>query len=440
MSDLHQAVGRLLPRREIVLAGVSGGVDSMVLMHLLAQRGNVQVVHLNHGLRGKSSDADERLVRKMAEKWGLPCHVKRADVKAAARHRQVSIEMAARQCRHEFYARLARKLGVRKIALAHHADDQVELFFLRLLRGAGPDGLAGMAEVSPSFVDPALTIVRPLLGVTKEELRAYAAEHKIPFREDATNASISILRNRIRHIFIPLLRKDYQPGLTETVLRVMDLLRAESDFIARESEHSREPFDKLPLALQRRRLRRQLYAAGLDANFDMVEHLRLNPEAPMTFAPGQTIARDPSGAVKISRDAHPGSADASSARLELSLQQPGSTTFGNLTLNWSITAKPGTPGRNREYFDADAIGPSIIVRHWQPGDRFQPIGMPAKVKLQDLFTNLKIPRARRHQLILATTTADEIFWVEGLRIGEKFKLKPGTARSLKWCWERHGTC
>src|SRR5688572_22423861 len=239
----------------------------MVLMYLLAHRGNVQVAHLNHQLRGRSSDADERMVRRMAEKWGLPCHVERAAVKEAGRQAGVSIEMAARQCRHEFFAGMAAKLGIRKLALAHHADDQVELFFLRLLRGAGPEGLAGMVEVSPSFVDRELTIVRPLLSVTKEELRAYAAEHKIPFREDATNASTSILRNRIRHKLIPLLQKDYQPALSQTILRVMELLRAESDFVTRVAERPGEPFHKLPVALQRRRLRQQLYAAGIEATF-----------------------------------------------------------------------------------------------------------------------------------------------------------------------------
>lgn len=436
MTDLRQRIAKLLSGDEPVLVGVSGGVDSMVLMHLLAQRRGVHVAHLNHRLRGRSSDADGRLVQRSAEKLGLTCHIEKADVKAMARAQRLSLEMAARKCRHEFYARLARKLGLRRIALAHHADDQVELFFLRLLRGAGPEGLAGMSQVSPSFVDPALTIIRPLLGATKAELRAYAAEHKIPFREDATNASISILRNRIRHKLIPLLVKDYQPGLTQTVLRVMELLRAESDFITREGERPREPFHKLPIALQRRRLQQQLYAAGLEPTFDLIEHLRLHPGTPITVSPEHTIARDSSGALQTVADR---SADSLSASVDLSLRSPGSTQFGPLTLTWSTATKSGKPAKNREYFDADKIGDSIILRHWRPGDRFQPIGMPASVKLQDLFTNLKVPRPRRHRLVVATTTSGDIFWVEGLRIGEKFKLGPGTMRRLKWAWRRHET-
>lgn len=401
----------------------------MVLLHVLHGK-NVEVAHLNHQLRGKSSHADERLVRKTAEKLKLPCHIERADVKAFARDRKLSVEMVARQCRHEFYARLARKLGIRKVALAHHADDQVELFFLRLLRGAGPEGLAGMPEISPSSIDPSLTIIRPLLTATKEEIRAYAGKHKIPFREDATNLSVSILRNRIRHKLIPLLKRDYQPGLNPAILRVMELLRAESEFIVREGERTRGPFDKLPIALQRRRLQQQLYAAGVDASFDLVEHLRLHPVTPITVNPETLVSRDPDGLLTVSHPPH-WSADSLSA----SLAEPGSIDFGSLTIKWSIGR--GKPSKNTEYFDADKIGDTIFLRYWWPGDRFQPIGMARNVKLQDLFTNLKIPRGERHRLVVATTASGGIFWVEGLRISEQFKIEPSTKRRLKWSWHRN---
>jgi len=402
----------------------------MVLLHVLAEGREIQIAHVNHQLRGRSSDADERLVHKTAEKLKLSCHVERADVKAIARTQKLSIEMAARQCRHQFYARLARKLGISKIALAHHADDQVELFFLRLLRGAGSEGLAGMPEISPSPVDPSLTIIRPFLAATKEEIRAYAAEHKIAFREDATNVSTSILRNRVRQKLIPLLEREYQPGLTQTILRIMELVRAESECITRESERTREPFSKLPIALQRRRLQQQLYDAGIESNFDLVEHLRLHPCVPISVNPETLVSRDDSGLVTISHPPH-WSADS----LPIGLSGPGAIDFGGLTIKWSIGGRK--PGKNTEYFDADKIGDTILLRHWRPGDRFQPIGMPRSVKLQDLFTNLKVPRGERHRVVVATTAKGGIFWVEGLRIGEQFKIEPATKRCLKWSWHRH---
>jgi tRNA(Ile)-lysidine synthase len=229
VSDLLQRVEnniqdrRLLERGQAVLMAVSGGLDSMALLRLLhtlsaRHRWKLAVAHLNHQLRGRSSSADERLVRKTAAVMGLPVVVERADVRRFAENSKLSIEMAARKLRHEFFARAAKKRGIRVMALAHHADDQVELFFLRLLRGAGGEGLAGMKWRSPSPVNGKITLVRPLLGVTKAELREFARENKIRFREDATNALLAAPRNRIRNELLPLLRKKYQPGLAKTVL------------------------------------------------------------------------------------------------------------------------------------------------------------------------------------------------------------------------------
>ena len=413
------------------LIGVSGGVDSMVLLHLLSKQPGAQVAHLNHQLRGKASDSDEQFVRRMAGKLGIPCHVERADVKALARERKLSMEMAARECRHEFFARIARKLELKTLALAHHADDQVELFFLRLLRGAGPEGLSGMREEGRSPVDANLSIIRPLLHATKEEVLAYAAEHKIAFREDATNASSSILRNRIRHKLIPLLRREYQPALEKTILRTMELIRTETDMIM---EPQGRPFAKLPLALQRRRLRQQLYGAGIDATFDLIERLRLNAGVAVSVSREQSVSRADSGAVTISKSALDWSAESLSALLTA----PASIDFGGLTLWWSFAK--AKPGPNRECFDADKIGDRIVLRHWQAGDRIQPIGMKNSVKLQDIFTNYKISRDRRRRLVVATTAQGEIFWVEGLRIAEQFKIEPSTKRHLQWSWRRHETC
>ncbi|HEU5396477.1 MAG TPA: tRNA lysidine(34) synthetase TilS, partial [Verrucomicrobiae bacterium] len=269
MTDLLQRVEasmlhrRLIPEDETLMVAVSGGLDSMVLLHLLnrlsaPRRWKIAVAHFNHHLRGRASDADEALVRKTARRLRLPFLSAGADVGSFARRAKISTEMAARKLRHEFFARAARRRGWRRLVLAHQADDQVELFFLRLLRGAGAEGLAGMKWKSPSPADSQLMLVRPLLDVSREEIRRFAAENKIRFREDATNANVDILRNRIRHELLPLLRKNYQPGLTLAILRTMEIVGAEAELVADVAATipagaggSGPAFDHLPVALQR---------------------------------------------------------------------------------------------------------------------------------------------------------------------------------------------
>jgi tRNA(Ile)-lysidine synthase len=437
---------QLLKRGQPVLVAVSGGLDSMALLHVLNAlakkwRWQITVAHLNHQLRGRSSDADEKLVRKTAAALKLPVIVGRADVKMFARKSKLSIEMAARKLRHEFFARTATERKITAVALAHHADDQVELFFLRVLRGAGGEGVAGMKWRAPSPAEKKITLVRPLLDITKIELEKFARESKTRFREDMTNAQLDVPRNRVRNELLPLLRKNYQPGLAKTVLRLMEIIGAEADAIgglaAQWLKERRPAFANLSVAVQRRVLQAQLAAIGLVSDFDLVERLRESTGKFVSVGSGLSVSREAGGALKL-RGTQPAVFDAN--ELELNLQgRPGDLNFGSVKLSWNFSR--GSRGRSphqtqTEFFDADKIGGKIILRHWRAGDRFQPIGLKSAAKLQDLFTNAKILRERRRELILATTAAGEIFWVEGLRISENFKLTPQTKRRLVWDWRR----
>jgi len=403
----------------------------------------VFVVHFNHQLRGRSSDADERFVQKLSARLKLPRITGRADVRKQARERGLSIEMAARELRHEFLARTAKQLGISTIALAHHADDQVESFFLRLLRGAGSGGLGGMKWRAPSPCNNSIQLIRPLLDVGRLEIERFARENKIRFRDDASNASVDILRNRIRHELLPILRRRFQPALNEVVLRLMDILQAESEMLSalarsRIQSPRSGSFVRLPVALQRRVLQQQLQKHRLDSKFDLIERLRHRPKHFVNVDARVSVGRDHRGVVSL-RSHQPPKFNPN----ELAVTLRGRAeefNFEGVCFHWRFEAvKSGRIPRHRrgcEIFDADAVGDQIVLRHWRPADRFQPIGMRSAVKLQDWFTNQKVPRGLRHQLVVATSSNGTIFWIEDQRITERFKLSARTKRRLVWHWKR----
>ena len=517
MSELlHHVEQNILARQlfrpgQQILVAVSGGVDSVVLLsvlHELAQkyRWQLTVAHLNHQLRGRSSAADERLVRSLAHKLKAPLVDGRAEVREFARTRKLSLEMAARELRHDFLARTARRLRIASVALAHHADDQLELFFLRLLRGSGGEGLAGMKWRSPSPAGADVELVRPLLDQPKAVLADYAAGHGIRHREDASNAVMDIQRNRIRHELLPLLRGKYQPALDRTILRVMEIVGADAELAAQaarewlgqkgspksegrspkearkpefESARSfagRLPFNNLPLAVQRRCVHFQLVSQGIMPDYELVEQLRIRADRPVAICLAQPVfgakagraeklptagsalrrdreedargidgtpiprfaVRDRSGWVRL-ETLKPTEFRSGSADVELG-GGAGEVKFDGVDIEWRINSRKAVgrlrAGDQREVFDADKVGLQVRLRHWRPGDRFQPIGMACSVKLQDFFTNQKVPRDRRRRLIVATAADGEVFWVEGMRISERFKLTKQTIRRLQWRWKR----
>jgi tRNA(Ile)-lysidine synthase len=420
----------------------------MVLLHVLRHLAGTEgwkltVAHFNHQLRGEAGAADERLVRQTARGFNLPCVTGRGDVRAAARKEGISLEMAGRKLRHDFLARTARRLGIGTIALGHHADDQVELFFLRLLRGTGGQGLAGMQWSNASPSDASIRLVRPLLDQTKAALREAGQAAGARYCEDATNEKLDIERNRVRHELIPLLRRHYQARLEQRVLRLMDLAGAEAEVVAGLAARwlegpRRKPFDRLALAVQRRVIHQQLSRLGQAPDFDLVERLRLTPNTAVSVNAEQTVRRDAEGMLRLQKAAE---IQFGSGCGEIVLaNKRGRAAFGGLALSWEIGEGGGRgfgPEANVEYFDADKVGEKVWVRHWQPGDRFQPIGTRSARKLQDLFTNMKVPRAQRHRRVVAVTVQGELFWVEGLRMSEGFKLGPETVRRLKWRWRRY---
>lgn len=434
---------QLISPGDRLLVAVSGGLDSVVLLHVLHSLASVHqwklsIGHFNHQLRGQASNADEAFVRQLAGNLDLQFVAGRGAVQENAEATGLSLEMAAREARHLFFAQTAQEVGARICALGHHADDQVELFLLRLLRGTAGEGLTGMRWKSPSPASPNLILVRPLLNITRAELEQYASAEKLKHQHDESNDQLHFERNKIRHKLLPFLRDNFQQNIHRNILRLVEVLTAEKEFLRSETARLASlgySFEQLPLAVQRQLLVSELLALQIGPAFDLVEALRKEAGLAVMVAPGATLERQVDG--KILRR--------SCATLDFNLEKvgidpraPGELTFAGLSLSWRSAPLPlQWKSKNQvEFFDAEKIGGPIQLRHWQPGDRYQPIGMSEPVKLQDLFTNAGIPAGKRRKLVLAAAASGEIFWVEGLRISELFKISPRTGLALEWHWKR----
>ena len=310
--NISPRLSRDFPPEARYLIGVSGGRDSVALLHWLVNLGYEKLIvcHLNHQLRGRMSDADARFVQKLVERYNQN-FVKRAprpsssrigkrsarpttrmadldfelgavNVRAHAAKQKVSIETAAREARYKFFAETARRQKCETIFLGHHADDLVETFLINLFRGAGGAGLSGMREVSTRRIgDVDLIIVRPFLGVWRKEIDIYMREHRIKFREDASNKNLNPLRNRIRHRIIPYLEKIIGRNIRPAIWRAAAIAGEEEDWIEKQLPDSTDVqfsvarLGALPVALQRRAILKWLRAQKIsEISFDVIERVR----------------------------------------------------------------------------------------------------------------------------------------------------------------------
>jgi tRNA(Ile)-lysidine synthase len=294
------------------LLGLSGGRDSVALLHLLLAAGHRDLVvcHLNHGLRGRESDADAAFVRSMAEKHGLACELAKTNVKAQAKKKKLSIETAAREARHAFFKRMSRKHGTSDVLLAHHVDDQAETILGNVLRGCGLEGLAAMGLVTD--LDNGLSFLRPLLHTRRAEIDAYVATHGLAYREDSSNASAEHRRNRLRHEALPLLNEIAGRDVVPLLNRLGTIAECDDAFLQQEAaawfEACREgrkltQFDslrELDMAILSRViglwLREHLELPGIGFDEIRLVSSMLLPESPAKLnLPGKRFARRKAG-------------------------------------------------------------------------------------------------------------------------------------------------
>ena len=281
------------PPGDRYLIGVSGGRDSIVLLHQLARAGYRRLIlcHLDHQLRGRASKADAQFVKRLAAKLKMACEIGRTDVAALARKSKQSIETAGRMARYEFFARVARRRRCRTLFLGHHADDLVETFLLNLFRGAGPVGFGGMREIALRKVAQVeLQIVRPLLGVWRSEIDAFVKAQKIEFRDDGTNDTLAPVRNRMRRRIIPYIEKQLGRKVRGAIWRAAVIAADETEWLTTLVDSEKPEAKDLsvkklrahPRALQRRTIQQWLQSRGIaDLDFETIERVRtlLDPKA-----------------------------------------------------------------------------------------------------------------------------------------------------------------
>ena len=447
---------------ERVLVALSGGADSVALLLILRELerdGALAVAgaaHLNHLLRGADADADEAFCADLSARLGVPFMSDRIDVVSLARAGKRSIEDAARTARYGFLERAADTLGADRVAVAHTKDDQAETFLLRLLRGAGARGLAA---IHPR----AGRVIRPLIDLERGALREYLAAHGEAFREDATNADVSIPRNRVRHELIPLLQTRFSPAVTDVLAREAALARDDEEFLQAEAiklagrivltGNTPGPADvhldidglvRAPRALASRvvlgALQRQ--AGSRPIHFDHVERVLALAGAGggAISLPGQDAVRT-GGTILLRRRPHAvrrvgpkrRSREGGGNSFAFSLSIPGEVALDPQHLTVTAERLPGTGAaaeRQRKWaargvevgVAAGALRLPLAVRSRRPGDRFRPLGAPGDRKLQDFFVDRKVPRAERDTVPLVVDASDRIVWVVGQTVAEDFRV------------------
>ena len=446
-----------------VLVAVSGGADSVALLHLLRaleDEGDLVVAgaaHLHHGLRGADADGDEAFCRALAERLNVGFASARADVRSLAREQKQSIEGAARSARYAFLERAADELGAEAIATAHTRDDQAETFLLRLLRGAGTRGLG---SIRPRVE----RVIRPVLDVPRAELRSFLEARGETFREDATNADVSIPRNRVRHELIPYIQSRFSQAVPELLARQAALAREDEEFLqplAIEStagivlkETARTPdlghgtsdlgsrashlgldLDAAALAATPRAVASRVahhvltrLAGARSIGSDHVDRLLALTESGREGAgvslPGQ-YARRLGNTIALRPGRGPGRERTNSFAFSLSI--PGEVEW--TPDGWAIAAEAvavspdGWAAKGpRVGVAASALALPLAIRSRRPGDRFHPLGAPGARKLQDFLVDRKVPRAERDALPLVVDGRDRIVWVVGHSVGEDFRV------------------
>lgn len=456
---------RMVQNGDAVLIGVSGGPDSVALVHILlacapAYSLRIAIAHLNHCLRQKESDRDEAFVTALAKRLDLPHHVEKEDVRHYQKHHHLSLEEAAREVRYRFLHATATRHGYDRIALGHHADDNAELILMCLLRGSGPLGLSGMPPVRDE------KIIRPLIQLRRSQIMHYVTAKELDYIEDSSNRDAQFLRNKIRNQLIPELKAEYNPKLIVSLNRLAAILDAEHQMIADVIQPIFEKamiFEKQgnlglaikelhqqPLAVKRRLIREAILR--VKGNLQRIAFVHIEavmrlvqrgPRAGILDLPDRIrICRD-DDILFVSREAQSlrqGAAAPSLSTMpayEYQLAEPGVIGIKEAAVQICFSEIPKDkvsdwrqPDPRIVFIDMDKIRFPLVIRNFCPGDRFSPLGISGRQKLKKFFIDHKIGRAERASCPIVLSR-NEIIWVAGYRLDNAVKITPRTRRILR---------
>ena len=456
----------LFTRDDQVVLGVSGGSDSMALLHLVAGlnqtldwRLKLHVAHLNHQLRGTEAEKDAGFVQAAADSLSLPCTVASRDIAQLSEDESIGIEEIARRERYAFFERVCLTTGSRVVAVGHHADDNAETILYRILRGTGLRGLVGIPRKRPLSHGSDVRVVRPLLGYTREELRNYLADAGVAFREDRTNQSSDSTRNRIRNVLLPQLEAEVNPQVRDALLRLGEQAQWVDEYLG-ETVH--RTFASLIISRTDQVLTLNADALARKSRIVQTELIRL---AYRSFGLGEQdlgfthlsraldLIADPASGKQLQLPAGmiiekryhqlcfslPSDEPRETIAAEIAVHLPGQTLLPIRRLEIDCDIRDVEPcdiprlrrakKRMEEFIDLDAVHPPLVVRTRRAGDRFIPLGAPGSKKLSDFLIDTKVaPRERDRVAVLCDQLGP--VWVIGHRIDDRVKLTALTKRVL----------
>jgi len=450
---------KLIQRGDSIVVGVSGGPDSIALLHLLwsirdEYNLKLHVVHLNHMLRGKEAEEDAKYVEEFCGNLGIKSFIFSRDVSKYSKEKGITFEEGGRELRYKLFYEIAKKTNSNKIAIAQNSNDQAETVLMRLMRGSGLEGLAAINYIRDDM------IIRPLLDITRSEIEGYCEANNLNPRIDKTNLESIYTRNKIRLELIPYIQKNFNPNIIETLCRTSNILRDENDYLEEEAfekyhkileretedliEINLKAFNALHVSMKRRLIRiiiqelkgdlKNITLNHINQSIDIIREGKVNSKLNLPqdilieLGYNSIYIKIYKGDTKDIKD------------FQYFIPLNGSVFIKELGLwihNIIINDKEISKGdKNTIYIDGNKVQGSLIVRNRRKGDKFTPLGMKGTKKIKDYFIDEKINRDIRDKIPLVCDN-DNIIWIAGYRMSESYKIDNSTSKVVK-LWIEEG--